>query len=127
MTKERKIKWYTTLLMYYLLVYGVLHLVGAVTLLVFERGWGGFAYIWCFWFHIPIMLIGGVFAFIGKRVQNFMVWATALLLFVLSNGWWLYAYIDFVPNPNPMYLYLMLTTIVPIIASVQLMRLTKGE
>ncbi|MGT2753507.1 hypothetical protein [Streptococcus ovis] len=122
MTKE-KIKWYTTLLMYYLLVYGVLHLVGAITLLVFERGWGGFAYIWAFWLHVPLMLLGGIVSFLGKKFQNAYIWLLALICFVLSNAWWVYTVL-YNSGSTRLVLLLGLTTIIPIVASSQLFRLT---
>lgn len=123
MMVERKKKFYTTMLMYYLLFYGVLHLLGAIILLVFERGWGGFAYLLAFWVHIPLMLLGGVATFLGKKSQKAYSWLLALICFTLSNGWWVYTALHST-GATKLFLLLGLTTVIPIVASFQLFRLT---
>lgn len=84
MTKERKIKFYTTMLMRYLLIYGGLHLLVIIGLLSSESGLGGFAYLLAFWLHVPLMLLGGIVTFLGKKFQNAYIWLLALICFVLS-------------------------------------------
>lgn len=69
MTNERKIKFYTTLLTYYLLFYGALHLLAMIFFFGFERGWGGFAYFLLFWLHLPFLLIGGFLTFLGRKLK----------------------------------------------------------
>lgn len=123
MTKERKIKFYTTMLTHYLLTYGVLHLLVAIGLFVFERGWGGFAYLLAFWLHVPLMLLGGIVTFLGKKFQNAYIWLLALICFVLSNAWWVYTVL-YNSGSTRLVLLLGLTTIIPIVASFQLFRLT---
>lgn len=124
MTKERKIKFYTTMLTHYLLFYGGLHLLAMIVLFGFERGWGGFAYFLLFWWHLPIMLIGGILAFLGKKRQSATIWLLILICFILANGWWLYMFL-YTGGAMVMILPLMLTTAIPIFASLQLFRMTK--
>lgn len=124
MTKERKIKFYTTMLMRYLLIYGGLHLLVIIGLLSSESGLGGFAYFLIFWWHLPALLIGCFLAFLGKKRQSATIWFLTLICFILANGWWLYMFL-YTGGAMVMILPLMLTTAIPILASLQLFRMTK--
>lgn len=124
MTNERKIKFYTTLLTYYLLFYGALHLLAMIFFFGFERGWGGFAYFLLFCLHLPFILLGGLLTFLGTKTQNRIVWFLTFICFILSNGWWVYN-IFYNSVTISQVLLLGLTTLILIVASAQLIRLTK--
>lgn len=124
MTKERKIKFYTTMLIGYLLLYVGVHLFNIIGLFSTGNSWVIFAYFMGFGLHLPIMLIGGLLTFLGKKRQTAAIWFWALICFILSNGWWLYM---FLASGGIMVgvLFSMLKTAIPIFASLQLFRLTK--
>lgn len=120
MTNEGKIKFYTTMLTHYLLFYGGLHLLAMIVLFGFERGGVGFVYFLVFCLHLPFILLGGLLTFLGTKTQNRIVWIFTFICFVLSNGWWIYN-----SQHASAILLLGLTTLIPIVASVQLIRFTK--
>ncbi|MGT2757208.1 hypothetical protein [Streptococcus ovuberis] len=109
---------YQNLLFRYLIGYGIFHVLLAVCLLLFERGWGLFAYLWLFVPHLPIFLVGALVSFLGKKTQNRWVWLEATLLFVLSNVWWVYSGLQ--GTSYRIYFYPIIVTLVPIFATIQL-------
>lgn len=124
MTNEGKIKFYTTMLTHYLLFYGGLHLLAMIVLFGFERGGVGFVYFLVFCLHLPFILLGGLLTFLGTKTQNRIVWFLTFICFILSNGWWVYN-IFYNSVTISQVLLLGLTTLIPIVASVQLIRFTK--
>ncbi|MET3558404.1 hypothetical protein ABID29_001527 [Streptococcus rupicaprae] len=114
---------YQKLLFRYLIGYWLIQVLLAVFLLLVERGWGGFAYVWLFIPHLPVFLVGTIFSFLGKKTQNRWVWLTAAMLFILSNAWWIYSGLQ--GEGFRVILYFIPLTFVPIFATVQLARLTK--
>ncbi|MGT2910405.1 hypothetical protein ACVR1I_01675 [Streptococcus cameli] len=121
---QRKIKFYQTMLFHYLALYWVLHVIAAVVLFGFERGWGAFAYLWVFLPHLPVIFVATLVSLLAKKSQNYLVWLLALICFVLSNWHWVYGLFTYV-RIDWQIASLILLTVIPIVATAQLIRLTK--
>lgn len=120
---KRGTKFYETMLFHYLAVYAVLHVLAVLYFFGFERGWLLFGYLWAFIPHVPVMLVAVLVSFLGKKTQNSWVWMLALVLYFLSNAWWLY--VGFLGENAAVYFLFILLTIVPMFATARLVAVTK--
>lgn len=120
---KANVTFYQKLLFRYVIGYGIVHALLAVFLLLFERGWGLFAYLWMFIPHLPLFLVGSIFCILGKKAQNHWVWLVATILFVLSNAWWIYSGLQ--GEGYRAYFCFIALTLVPIFATIHLARLNK--
>lgn len=120
---KRGTKFYETMLFHYLAVYAALHVLAALYFFGFERGWGGFGYLWAFIPHFPVVLVAILVSFLGKKTKNSWVWFLALVLYLLSNTWWVY--VGFLGENATVYFLFILLMIVPIFATARLAVLTK--